>query len=90
MFFGLSDQYSKLANIQMPFNRPLEQHFDDPKIAKVNILYRLFNCRIMFANQSRCIEIALFVRPVFCPILYHYSCLGENIYSSMMAEEGGN
>ena len=37
MFFGLSGHLSKLANIQMSFNRPLEQHFYDPKCAKVNL-----------------------------------------------------
>jgi len=36
VFFGLSEHFSKLANIQMSFNRPLEQHFYDPKSAKVN------------------------------------------------------
>ena len=36
MFFGLSGHFSKLANIQIPDNRPLEQHFYDPKSAKVN------------------------------------------------------
>ena len=35
MFFVLSDHFSKLANIQMPFNRPLESYFCDPESAKV-------------------------------------------------------
>jgi len=36
MFFGLSSHISKLVNIQMSFNRPLEQYFYDPKSAKVH------------------------------------------------------
>ena len=36
MFFELSAPFSKLANIQIADHRPLEQHFYDPKSAKVH------------------------------------------------------
>ena len=35
IFFGFWEHFSKLANIQMSFNRPIERHFYDPKSAEV-------------------------------------------------------